>query len=147
MNLFSRLMGVRRRVFRSPLDVAKALGRSHGIVKHHFVGKSGELFGLRGKLKPADILGVVLFRIQRVFRACIELDSVDPTYRFAFIIIIQEDAFIHELAAGAATAALTVSTLVSGLQVDNQLPGFMVKVVSHIDFLSLEMVSTWRLSF
>jgi hypothetical protein len=90
---------------------------------------------------------VVLFRIQRVFRACIELDFVDPTYRFAFIIIIQEDAFKHELEAGAATAALTVSALVSGLQVDNQLPDFMVKVIFHIDFHSLEMVSTWRLSF
>jgi hypothetical protein len=62
---------------------------------------------------------VVLFQIQRVFRACIGFDIVDPTDSLAFIIIIQEDAFIHEITAGAATAALAESALVSWLQIYN----------------------------
>ena len=62
---------------------------------------------------------MVLFPIQRVFRACIGLDFVDPTDPIAFIIIIQEDAFIHEITAGAATATLAESALVSWLQIDD----------------------------
>jgi hypothetical protein len=62
---------------------------------------------------------VVLFHIQRVFRACKRFDFVDPTDRLAFIIIIQEDAFKHEITAGTATAALAESALVSWLQIDN----------------------------
>jgi hypothetical protein len=81
---------------------------------------------------------MVLSRIQRVFRAGIGLEIVDFADGPAFLIIVQKSAGEHEPAATAAAQTLAVSAFISRLQIDDQLPDLMIKVVAHDDLSRLK---------